>query len=33
MKYKIAICDDENIIIDDIVPKLQNRSNEYEIVR
>lgn len=33
MKYKIAVCDDENIIIDDIISKLHNRSNEYEIVR
>ena len=33
MKYKIAICDDENIIIDDIISKLHNRSSEYEIVR
>lgn len=33
MNYKIAICDDENIVIDDIIEKLQSRRNEYEIVR
>ncbi|MCM1062528.1 MAG: LytTR family DNA-binding domain-containing protein [Eubacterium sp.] len=33
MNYKIAVCDDENIIIDDIISKLLDRSNEYEIVR
>ena len=33
MNLKIAVCDDENIIIDDIVSKLHNGRNEYEIVR
>ena len=33
MNYKIAVCDDENIVIDDIIEKLQSRRNEYEIVR
>lgn len=32
MLYKIAVCDDEQIFVDEIIYKLQSRSNKYQIV-
>lgn len=31
MIYKIAVCDDEQIFVEDIVSKLQNREKQYQI--
>lgn len=31
MTYKIAVCDDEQIFIDDVVAKLKEQSEQYEI--
>ena len=33
MQYKIAICDDEKIVVDSIAEKLSGHGNEYEILR
>ena len=32
MTYKVAVCDDEKIFIDDVVTKLNEQSEDCEIV-
>jgi len=31
MNYKIAVCDDEKIFVDDLTEKIKSCGNEYEI--